>query len=100
MKAQVRKFDISEHLTTDETVAEYLDACMEEGGQDLFLKALGDAVKARGVQQVTKSAGISSRSSFYRSIEPDGNPQFSTIRSVLESMGMRLAVVRKDHAHA
>lgn len=95
-----RKFDISEHLTDEVTIAEYLDACMEEGGQELFLKAVGDAMKAIGVAQVTKRAGIGSRTSAYRSFSENGNPEIGTVRAVLDAMGMRLAVVPKDHAEA
>jgi probable addiction module antidote protein len=97
---KTKKFEISEHLGDEAAIADYLDACMEEGGQELFLKALGDAVKAMGVQDVARKAGISSRSSFYRSLVPTSNPKLATIGSVLDSMGLRLAVVTKDSAHA
>jgi probable addiction module antidote protein len=95
-----RKFDISEHLTDEETMAEYLDACMEEGGQELFLKALGDVMKAIGVSEVTRRAGIASRTSAYKSFSENGKPELGTVGAVLDAMGMRLSVVPKEHAHA
>lgn len=97
---KTRKFEISEHLGDEAAIAEYLDACMEEGGQELFLRALGAAVKALGVQDVARKAGIGSRSSFYRSLVPTSNPKLATIGSVLDSLGLRLAVVTKDSEHA
>ena len=95
---KTRKFDISAHLTDEETRAEYLDACMEEGGQELFLKALGDVMKAFGVNEITKKAGIASRTSAYRSFSENGKPEIGTVRAVLDAMGMRLSVVPKSHA--
>lgn len=91
------KFEISEHLTDEESIVEYLDACIEDGGQELFLKALGDVMKAVGVSKVTKQAGIASRTSAYRSFSSSGNPGIVTVESVLETMGMRLSVVSKEH---
>lgn len=96
---KTRKFDISEHLTDEETMAEYLDACMEEGGQELFLKALGDVMKAIGVTEVTKRAGIASRSSAYKSFSESGRPELATVGAVLDAMGMRFSVVPKEPVH-
>jgi probable addiction module antidote protein len=90
------QFNISEYLDSPEMIAEYLDACMEEGGQELFLKALGDAVRAVGVATVTAKAGLG-RTNAYKTFSPSGNPELSTISSVLDTMGMRLSVVPKEH---
>ena len=94
-----RKFDISEHLTDEESIAEYLDACMEEGGQELFLKGLGDAMKAIGITEITRKAGIASRTSAYRSFSENGNPEIGTVNAVLDAMGVRISIVPK-HGHA
>ena len=91
-------FDFSAHLDSPEMVAAYLDACMEEGGQELFLEALGDAVKAVGMTKVAERAGIASRASAYKALSPSGNPELNTVYRVLHSMGMRLAVVPEAHA--
>lgn len=98
--AKTRKFDISEHLGDNEIIAEYLDACMEEGGQELFLKALGDVMKAIGVTEVSKRAGIGSRSSAYRSFSESGRPEIGTVKAVLDAIGMRLSIVPKTQGHA
>lgn len=98
--ATTRKFDIGEHLTDEASMAEYLDACMEEGGQELFLKALGDVMKAIGVSGITKKAGIASRTSAYKSFSENGKPEIATVGAVLDAMGMRLSVVPKENARA
>ena len=40
---KLRKWDSAEHLKTDEDIALYLEACLEEGGDDaaFIAKALG-----------------------------------------------------------
>ena len=94
-----RKFNITDHLDDEESIIEYLDACLEEGGQPLFLKALGDLIKAYGVTHITSAAGIGSRSSAYRSFSENGNPGIIVVASVLDTMGMRLSVVAKERHH-
>jgi probable addiction module antidote protein len=94
--ATLKTFDITAHLSDPEGIAAYLDACMEEGGQELFLKALGDVIKAAGVSNVIRKAGIASRTSAYRSFSAAGKPEMRTVGTVLDTMGLRLAVVRKD----
>ncbi len=97
--AALKTFNITAHLSDPEGIAAYLDACMEEGGQELFLKALGDVIKAAGVSDVIRKAGIASRTSAYRSFSAAGKPEMRTVGAVLDTMGLRLAVVRKDASH-
>ena len=96
---KTRKFVITDHLKDSRSIVGYLDACLEEGGQPLFLKALGEVIKAVGITKVTQAAGIASRTSAYRSFSPDGNPGIVTVDSVLDALGMRLSVVAKDQEH-
>ncbi|MGY1408369.1 addiction module antidote protein [Luteimonas sp. A611] len=86
------EFDIVRHLDSPEMIAAYLDACMEEGGQELFLEALGFAMKAVGMGKVAADAGVG-RTSAYKAFSSEGNPELRTVDRVLHTMGMRLAVV-------
>ncbi len=95
----LKKFDIKLHLSDAEGIAAYLDACIEEGGQELFLKALGDVIKSAGVSDVIRKAGIASRTSAYRSFSAAGKPELRTVAAVLDTMGLRLAVLRKEPSH-
>jgi probable addiction module antidote protein len=52
---------------------------------------LGSFAKARGMATVAKQTGLS-RESLYRSLSSDGNPEFSTILKVIDSLGLRLSV--------
>lgn len=71
--------------------AGYLEAALEEG-MGAFLIALRDVVQAReGMGAVAEQAGLG-RESLYKALSENGNPQFSTIQSVLKSAGFHLSI--------
>ena len=72
-------------------MANYLDACMEEAGDDpaFIAKALGTIARARGMTQVARDAGLS-RESLYRALSGEGNPEFGTILKVVKALGLKL----------
>jgi probable addiction module antidote protein len=43
------KFDATEYLDSEEVIAEYLNAALEDENPDVFLTAIGDIAKARGM---------------------------------------------------
>jgi DNA-binding phage protein len=49
MALKLRKWDVVEHLKTDEDIALYLGACLEEAGDDaaFIAKARGDIMRRR-----------------------------------------------------
>ncbi len=100
MTTTTRAFDISAHLHDQNAVAEYLDACLEEGGQELFLAGLGHVMKARGMRAMAERAGLASRTSAYRAFSENGNPEVNTVSAVLDALDLRLSVVPKEHAEA
>ncbi|WP_441007530.1 addiction module antidote protein [Pseudomonas gingeri] len=63
MTEQLAKWDSAEYLKTEEDMANYLDACMEEAGDApaFIAKALGTIARARGRTQVARNAGLSDR---------------------------------------
>src|SRR5688572_32703083 len=89
------KFDVAKYLVDDQTIANYLDDCMEEGGTPLFLKAVGEVARARGMSEIAASAGLT-RASLYKSLGEAGNPALSTMERVIDSLGFRLSVVPKN----
>ena len=51
MAIQLRKWDSAEHLKTEEDMALYLQACLDEAGDDaaFIASALGTIARARGM---------------------------------------------------
>jgi probable addiction module antidote protein len=56
--------------------------------------ALGAIARSKGMTEIAKEAGLG-RSSLYRALSPDGNPEFATVASVLKALGLRLSVARQ-----
>ncbi|CAQ83921.1 MULTISPECIES: addiction module antidote protein [Photorhabdus] len=56
MSEQFTRWDSVEYLKTEADMAAYLDACIEEAGDDpaFIARALGTIARARGMTQVAK----------------------------------------------
>ena len=88
---KLRKWDSAEHLKTEEDMVRYLEACMEEAGDDaaFIAKALGNIARAKGMTQLAKETGLG-RESLYKALSGEGNPSFATILKVVRALGLKL----------
>lgn len=88
---QLRKWDSAEYLKTDEDMLMYLEACMEEAGDDaaFIAKALGNIARAKGMSQLARDTGLG-RESLYKALSGEGNPSFGTILKVMHALGLKL----------
>jgi len=96
-KIKLSRWDSTEHLKTDEDVAMYLDACLEEAGDDpaFIAKALGNIARARGMSQLARDTGLG-RESLYKALSGEGNPSFATILKVIHALGVKLHAAHAD----
>ena len=78
-------------LTDPQEAAAYLNAALEENDQEIFLLALRDLAEARGFSQIAQEASLN-RENLYRMLSASGNPQLSSLKALLHSLGLRLAV--------
>jgi len=90
-KVKLRKWDSAEHLKTDEDMVQYLEACLEEAGDDaaFIAKALGNIARAKGMTQLANETGLG-RESLYKALSGEGNPSFATILKVMTALGIKL----------
>jgi probable addiction module antidote protein len=90
-KIKLKKWDSSEHLKTDEDMVHYLEACLEEAGDDaaFIAKALGTIARAKGMTQLANETGLG-RESLYKALSGEGNPSFATILKVMTALGIKL----------
>lgn len=53
---KLRKWDSAEHLKNEEDMALYLEACLQEAGDDaaFIAKALGTIARAKGMSQLSR----------------------------------------------
>ena len=84
-------FDASDYLDSEETIAEYLTAALENPDPDAFLVAVRDVAKARGIANVAAQAGLG-RESLYKALKPGAQPRFDTVRRLLRALGVKLDV--------
>ena len=97
MALKLRKWDSAEHLKSPDDMAAYLEACMEEAGDDaaFIAKALGNIARAKGMTQLAKDTGMG-RESLYKALSGEGNPSFATVLKVTHALGLELRVARKE----
>ena len=81
--------DLLERLKNPEYAREYLNAALADDDHRVFLIALRDVAEAHGMSRLAASTRIS-REHFYRMLSKGGNPQWDTLRKVLDRIGFRL----------
>jgi len=91
MTEKFTRWDPVDSLKTEEDMALYLDACLDEdpGDGTLVRAALNDVARARGMSQLAKDTGIT-RDGLYKALSPSGNPEFSTVLKVIKALGLKL----------
>lgn len=94
-KVKTKRWDPAEHLESDEDMAAYLEAALEDGDPALIAAALGDIARAQGMSQIARKTGLG-RESLYKALSPDGNPEFSTVLKVVRALGLRLHATAVD----
>ena len=93
-KTKTRAWDAADYLTSDEDMAAYLEAALEEGDAALFMAALGDIARAKGMTEIARATGLG-RESLYKALSPEGNPEFATVLKVVQSLGLKLHAAAK-----
>jgi probable addiction module antidote protein len=88
-KIHTRPWDVAEHLETEEDMAAYLEAALEDGDPALVAAALGDIARAKGMTQIARETGLG-RESLYKALSPEGNPELATVLKVIRALGLRL----------
>lgn len=76
--------------------ADYLSEAAADDHPDIFLLALRDLVDAYGgIGAIAKRAKLN-RQQLYKTLSWKGNPEFRTLRAILEAAGFALTVVPKE----
>lgn len=89
MALKTLPWDSAALLETEDDMAAYLDACLEENDPALITAALGVIARAKGMSQLARDTGLS-RESLYRALSSEGNPEFATVLKVVQSLGIKL----------
>jgi probable addiction module antidote protein len=89
-KTKTKLYDAAEYLDTEENIAAYLQAALEDGDSGLILHALGNIARARGMSQIARDTGLG-RESLYKALSPEGNPKFATVLKVIHALGIKIS---------
>jgi probable addiction module antidote protein len=89
--SELPRFDVVDYLKTEEDIAGYLTAVLEDGDPALFVAAIGDIARAKGMSEIAKKSGVT-RESLYRSLKIEARPRFETVTRVIHALGMKLSV--------
>ncbi len=86
---KIKPFDAADYLDSEEVIAEYLNAALEDPNPDVFLMAISDVAKARGMSRLAKDAGLG-RESLYKALAPGAKPRYETVIKLLRALGVEL----------
>ena len=98
MKKITEKYvdNLKEDLLDPAEAAEYLNAALEDGSQEIFLMALKDVANAKGISEIARLTNLN-RENLYRILSTDGNPKLKSLNSVLHSVGLKLSIEVDNH---
>jgi probable addiction module antidote protein len=93
MTLSTTRWDSAEYLKTDEDIQLYLEACLEEAGDDpaFIVHALGVVARAHSMSQLARDTGLT-RESLYKALSSEGNPTFLTVAKVARALGYKLTI--------
>ena len=97
-KTKIKPFDPAKYLKDKNAQAAYLNEALESKDPAEINRALGTIARVRGITSIAGETGLT-RQGLYQSFSETGNPEFSTVMKVLDSIGLELSVQPKD-AHA
>ena len=85
------RYDTADYLTDDERIAAYLEATVEEAGDDaaIIAQALGAVARAHSMSQLARDTGLT-REGLYKALSAEGNPSFATVIKVARALGLRV----------
>ena len=91
MKTETTPFNPVDYLESEEEIAQYLNDAYQDDDPGIFMIALGNVTKAKGVAQIARKTGLN-RESLYKVFSGQSSPQWSTVQSVMKALGCHLTI--------
>lgn len=87
------RYDSADYLKTEEDIAAYLEAVMDESGDDpaYIARALGVVARARNMTALAREVGMS-RVGLSKALSGEGNPTLSTVMKVAKALGLKVSI--------
>lgn len=90
--AKLTTFDVADYLDNEEVISEYLSVALEDPDPDMFLMAVRNVARAKGMTQLAKDAGLG-RESLYKALSPGAKPRYDTLLKLVAALGVKLRVI-------
>ncbi|MEB6677730.1 addiction module antidote protein [Acinetobacter haemolyticus] len=90
--SELKRFDMADHLDSEEAIADYLSMILEEDDPEAFIQALGTVARARSMKEIAEKTGLN-RESLYKALSGDSSPRYETIVKVVGALGLKIAIV-------
>jgi probable addiction module antidote protein len=84
-------WNTEDHLKTSGDIAAYLETVFEDGDPELISHSLGAVARSKGMTEIAHRTGLSRRS-LYKTLSPEGRPEFETVLKVVRALGLKLTV--------
>ena len=98
MAVKTYPVDIAAELKTEEDIAGFIEASIEEAKNDTdpkyLIHALETAARARGMLKTANDADVD-RASLYRILSGETDPRASTLAKIANVFGYRLTLVKQ-----
>ena len=87
------RYDSADYLKTEEDITAYLEAVMDESGDDpaYIARALGVVARARNMTALAREVGMS-RVGLSKALSGEGNPTLSTVMKVAKALGLKVSI--------
>ncbi|HEY5755665.1 MAG TPA: addiction module antidote protein [Steroidobacter sp.] len=88
-----RRWDAANYLKSEQDMAAYLEAAMEEAPDDpaYITAVLNDIARARGIMKLANDTGMT-RAGLYKALAPGSKPSFETVVKISKALGLRLSL--------
>ncbi|MGI2026906.1 addiction module antidote protein [Endozoicomonas acroporae] len=78
-------------MLQDDEIADYLTKAYLDEDPQVFIIALGDVVKHKGVAEMARQTGLN-RESLYKTFNGKVQPKWDTVHRLLKALGVKLTV--------
>ena len=78
-------------MLRDDEIASFLTEAFQDDDPAVFIIALGDVVKHRGVAELARQTGLN-RESLYKTFNGNVQPRWDTVHRLLKALGVKLTV--------
>ena len=89
MPLKTTRFDAADYIETPADVAGFLALAFADNDPDEIRDAIAVVARSRGMATLAAKAKLNPKS-LYRTLGPNGNPEFATVLRILQALGITL----------